>query len=716
MDPVNKVLELSGYEKLNPAQELAVKMGLVGDKNLVVAAPTASGKTLMAEIAALDTIQKGGKVIYIVPLKALASEKYEDFKKKYEPLGTMVGMSIGDSDSSDTWLAKYDLIIVTSEKLDSLLRHGISWLDQVKLVVVDEVHLLNDPSRGPTLEMVLTRLRKFINPRILALSATINNYKELADWLDAETVKSDYRPVQLYRGISFEKKITFIPQRVVEITAKNDLEFIVEDTLKKKKQVLFFVSTRRSTEALAENLGKFLQPKIKPDELEKLSEIANKVLKAVESHTKQCDRLARCIVTGTAFHHAGLVSKQRKLIEEAFKTGLIKVLTATPTLAAGINLPAYRVVIRDLKRFNSIRGTDYLPNLEVEQMGGRAGRPAYDTEGEAIIIAKNMADAQYAWENYINGEPEKIYSKLGVEPVLRTHVLALIASGTTPSKPALFDFFSKTFYAHQYQDLTQLNFNLEKVLTMLEKFKFIEMTNSVSDTMPNSEFKPASLIDDDIKLNATKIGRRVSELYIDPITANNITSSLTKMTPTHIAILQTICDCLEMKPLLNMRKGDAEEINEFLIEHQDDFVKKPPNEWEIEYDEYFRLAKTVSMFKSWTEEDGENKLLDKFNIAPGELRVRLENADWLLYSTQELALLMGLMDTIKYIRKTRLRVKHGIREELLPLIKIKGIGRKRARKLYGSQIKSVLDLRKVPLETLSRLVGPKTASEIKRQV
>ncbi|MEE9323877.1 MAG: DEAD/DEAH box helicase, partial [Candidatus Aenigmarchaeota archaeon] len=432
MNPVvSQVLEKSGISKLNPVQKEALKAGVLEGESLVVAAPTASGKTLIAEFASLNMIKKGRKVVYIVPLRALASEKYHEFKEKYEPLGVRVALSIGDLDASDPWLARSDLIIVTSEKFDSLLRHGIPWIDQVGLVVADEIHLLNDPGRGPTLEVTLTKLKTLIDPQILALSATIRNYEDIAEWLGAKAIRSDYRPVKLYMGVCFEREIHYQPKKKAKEIGSEyppDLE-IARDTLKKKKQALIFVSTRRGTEALAGNLGRVVRDNLNPNERAKLKKISGGILKAIEKPTLQCEKLSSQILDGVAFHHAGLANKQRKTIEDGFKEGTIKVITATPTLAWGVNLPAYRVVIRDLKRFSGRFGSDYIPALEIQQMSGRAGRPKYDREGEAILIAKSKGEAEYVFDTYINGDPEEIQSKLGVEPVLRMHSLALIASG-----------------------------------------------------------------------------------------------------------------------------------------------------------------------------------------------------------------------------------------------------------------------------------------------
>jgi len=203
-------LEKEGIQELRPSQEKAIQAGLLEGKSLLVCTPTASGKTLIGEMAAIKGIMEGiGKAVYIVPLKALASEKYKEFKKKYEGK-IAVALSIGDVDSGESYLSKYDLIICTSEKLDSLIRHHTPWLSSLATIIVDEIHLLNDPGRGPTLEILLTILRKLLpKAQVIGLSATIGNPEMLAEWLHAELVEDSWRPVKLHQGVYMQGNIEF---------------------------------------------------------------------------------------------------------------------------------------------------------------------------------------------------------------------------------------------------------------------------------------------------------------------------------------------------------------------------------------------------------------------------------------------------------------------------------------------------------------------------
>jgi len=207
--PLPEYLKKSyNYPHLAPAQEKAVQAGLLDSKSLLVCTPTGSGKTFIATMAIANTLGNG-KAIYLVPLKALANEKYKEFRALLTGTTYKVVMSTGDIDSDSDYLANYDLLILTTEKLDSLLRHKISWLQEIKTVIIDEIHLLNDPSRGPTLEIILTLLKDLIKPQLIGLSATIGNPQALASWLDAELVIDDWRPVELKKGIHLAGKTEF---------------------------------------------------------------------------------------------------------------------------------------------------------------------------------------------------------------------------------------------------------------------------------------------------------------------------------------------------------------------------------------------------------------------------------------------------------------------------------------------------------------------------
>ncbi len=203
------LLEKKGFKELRPSQVKSINEGLFEDENLLVCTPTASGKTLVAELGALNGIlHDKGKALYVVPLRALASEKYKQFKKHYPNI--KVGISSGEIDSNDSHLSRYDLIVLTSEKLDSLLRHHTSWIKEVKTAIFDEIHLLNDPTRGPTLEVVITILRRMLKDvQIIGLSATIGNPEELAEWLDARLVQDDWRPITLHKGVMVDDTIHY---------------------------------------------------------------------------------------------------------------------------------------------------------------------------------------------------------------------------------------------------------------------------------------------------------------------------------------------------------------------------------------------------------------------------------------------------------------------------------------------------------------------------
>jgi helicase len=706
---VKEVLTSSGITELYPPQQEAINAGALEGKNLVLASPTASGKTLIAEICALKhVLERGGKVLYLSPLRALANEKFEEFKKyrsikKENGRRVSVGISTGDYDSSDPWLGKYDIMVTTNEKADSLLRHRVRWVSDVSLVVADEVHLLNEPDRGPTLEVVLARLIQ-VNPdiQILALSATIRNTEELAEWLKAISVTTDWRPVTLREGVLLNDEILFKDgdAEKIEKNSKNPTVNLALHTVKSGGQALAFAGTRRNTVSLAKKMAANIKPLLSKPMKRSLAQIAERILAAGE-RTRISEQLRELVSNGVAFHHAGLGGVHRMIIEDAFREGKIKILTATPTLAFGVNLPARVVIIDEYRRYEPSYGYYPIAVLEYKQMAGRAGRPCYDKVGDSILIAKSEDERDYLMESYILSDTERIWSKLAVERILRSHVLATIASDFAHSEQGLYEFFGKTFYSYQY-DPRAIKGVIGRSLGFLYTEKMIEVVGD--------------------KVRATKFGRRVSELYIDPLTGVVIRDALTNRAErlTDVSFLHMIARTPDMFPKLRPYSREMDELQFFVEEHQEEFMFDIPALYQdrLGFEEFLGEVKMAWVLKAWMEETTEDDMIERFRVQPGDLYRLIQTSKWLVHASHELATLFCHKDLLQHLAKLMVRIEKGVKPELLPLVKLEGVGRVRARILYNSGLKNMHDLKSARLEKLTGLplIGPRLAKKIKEQV
>lgn len=708
-EPLKVLLIEGGITELYPPQEEAIRAGALDCKNLVLASPTASGKTLVAELCSLKhVLERKGKVIYLAPLRALASEKFDDFQKYAKlkkPNGqrVSVGISTGDFDSGDPWLGRYDIIITTNEKADSLLRHRAKWMDEISLVVADEVHLLNEAERGPTLEVVLARLMQ-VNPgiQVLALSATMGNVNEIAEWLKAEFVITEWRPVSLKEGVLLHDEIQFRDgdARKIERKSSNDAVNLALNTIRAGGQALVFTSTRKNAAALAKKIADETGAALSKPLKRTLEQEAENILSADE-RTRLSDALAELVKCGAAFHHAGLAGAHRRIIERLFREAKIKVLTATPTLAFGMNLPARIVVIQDYRRYEAGYGYYPISVLEYKQMAGRAGRPKYDKSGEAILIAKTADEADYLMESFILARPERIWSRLAVEKIIRGHVLATVASDFAHTEQGVYEFFGRTFYAYQY-DVKAIKAVISKILKYLydEQMLYVDKGN----------------------LLATKLGKRTSELYIDPVSAVTIRDAL-KQPPerlTELSVLHLITHTPDMGPVM---RPYGEEISKIAVEverHREELFIPPPNEWDdhVSFEEYLGELKTAMIINAWTEETSEERLLEEFRVQPGDLYRIIENGKWLLHATHELAELFKEKQVLPIVSELNERVAKGVKKELLPLARLEGIGRMRGRILFNAGFRGVDELRRASVDELTALptIGPRLAKKIKEQV
>ncbi len=643
---------------LYPHQKESIEL-IEQDKSVLVSVPTASGKSLIAYYAILRILKKGGKAIYIAPLKALVKEKFDEIRNIMGQEFT-VGISMGDYDSGSDIIKRFDVLVCTSEKADSMMHHSPDYFSELSLMVIDEVHNIGDQTRGPTIEMIIT-VAKRINPEIqmVLLSATLKNYKQIGKWLNAEAVVSDFRPVPLKKFIINRKKVMDIN---LEETGrlKNDITDIVEKTLDDGGQVLIFLNTRKRAEGFARDMANVLKAKYLRNELKFPSDDSSRFV----------ELLKETIPYGVAFHHAGLPYSYREFIEENFKAGNLKVLTATPTLAAGINLPARVVIIRDLTRFSD-GYTTYISNMEIEQMLGRAGRPKYDKYGEAYIYCPTD-NAMDKVRDFLENGSEEIKSSLGTERVMGFNTLALISTGLCMTEEDIQNFYRETLYSAQ-NGWEGLSVMAEHSIKILKENGFVEKKNGM--------------------LIPTELGRLTTSLYIDPRTAIEILEMLESQTINEDRILYHVCRTPDIIPLFYNQK-DEEIVRSFFYELEE----------EPESEEDLAAAKTALLLKQWIEEKPLYEIEEMFGVGSGDIEAKKSSAEWITFSASRLARHYR-REYAPFIDMLSLRISEGIKKEIIPLVSIPGVGRVRARLLYNHGFRSFQELAGARVSDISAIKG-----------
>ena len=689
-------LKSQGFEKLYPPQADSIKSGLLKGKSILVSAPTASGKTLIAMLAILSYISKNkGKVIYLSPLRALAAEKFSEFKKLEKiSLGNKVKVAIstGDFENIEKNLEKSNVLILTNEKMDSIIRHSAEWVDEIGLVISDEVHLIGDENRGPTLEMILTQLKLLdTKPQIVGLSATITNSDEVADWLGCKLVKNDWRPVPLSEGVCDGGEVTMRDGKTFEVERSlrgTPIDLGVQ-SVQQGGQSLVFAETRARSKSLATKAADVISLMLEKKEITELEKTSKKILSENE-HTELVKTLALLVKKGVAFHHAGLNQKCRETIETEFRKGKIKLLSSTPTLAAGVNLPARRVVISSVNRYNAKVGANRpISILEYKQLCGRAGRPQYDDYGESIIVGNGNTEDLI--EYYINGEPEPIVSKITDDKSLRTHILSVIVTHPGIKKEEILEFFLQTLGGLQSRKPT-IKFAIDISLRFLSS-KYL-------------------IIKKGERFAATEFGKKTSMLYIDPLTATYFRDSIENVSQKRkhtFGFLHLITNCEEFFPKFSLRQKDYE-LASLMIENNSSELLEPISEYDC--------SRSLLALQSWLTESTELSLSDSLGIESGDMHRMTENADWLTYCLREISKHVERADLLEELDDLRKRVVYGIREELLDLVKIKGIGRVRSRILYKHGIKNLDDLAKIPVNKLAEIdkIGSTIADNIKTEL
>ncbi len=665
-------------EEFNPAQKAVIESGYLDDKsNYIICIPTASGKTVLGVLPALKTILNGGKAVYAAPLLSIQNEKVKEFKAFEEH-----GIHVGKHPSSA------DLSVMVFESFDALTRFSWDALRDVDTLIIDEFHMIGEYSRGPTLEAAITRA-KIINPsmRIIALSATLRNIEEIEGWLEGTCVEHDYRPVPLHKEV--------LDAEMFNTKNKNDVVVkVIEKAIKDKSQALAFVSTRRFTESLATYVSGKINKKINVEQRKRFKEVSEKLLEVPKKKgslpTSTCLKLAEVAEKGVAFHHAGLFNEQKEIIEDEFRKGNILMITATPSLMYGVNLPSKSVVIRDHTRWTS-NGPQPIPVFDYEQMSGRAGRPQYDDVGYSYLIAKTMDEALNLEEYYIEGDIELTNSKLvDNKDAIYRQIIAQIASSLSKNLEELTEFFGKTLYGYQMSNNPSMSLFAEDSLKYeLETALQFLLQNGIIRATPEG-------------LKATDFGNLIARSNYAVETAVKIKEYISGISNfNEEEFIYALSETPDL-PLISFKGRKSKDPVRDKLSEAGLFAVDIGNP----------EATTVSLIE-WIDERSEYEIENRYNVYSASTRRSAYEASRLVIFAKKTSEVLGDYSNLKEFDMLSARLYYGVRKDIIPLVVgIKRLGRKRARNLvnvFGT------DLSNVSENELQKIdgIGPKLASKIK---
>lgn len=711
-ESIIKKLKDIGFIDLTEIQELAVSKGLFEGKNMVISSPTNTGKTFIAELAALNAYKqrKGGRTFYLVPLKALAEEKFAEFHDKYSEWGLKVAISTSERAEFDEELLNFDLIIATYEKLNALVIRYPDIVKGIGLVIVDEIQNMGDPSRGIGLEFLLTKIvrnDKATKPNIIGLSATIPNDEDIAQWLKAELIKTDKRGVELREGILYtgDSPLSFKGKNLtsgdflykefntgqieVEKLDLNDMEILSK--VCKDEQLIIFENTRRRAEDLAVKLSQQLPT------AERINEFVSEMEGKIEP-TPSFRQLKKCMVNSVAFHHAGMLHEEKRIIQKAFEEGNLKVICTTTTLGAGVNTPAKNVVILSHTLYNDtpIQVRDY------KNMAGRAGRIRYcDNFGRSVLLANSEKELDMLWESYVNAQPELIKSRISEKENLAIHILGLITSQSCKTVEEVLNFLKDTFFGYIYYQTTHSAFKPE-----FEKSIVKQIENMKADDFLKTQ---------DNQIIGTELGKRCAEGLLSPESAKLIYSSLKKVEKKYTkkpfkaiseTLLQLSCSTRDSRLLFTPRSD--QEKKEIWI-----YWDQSKSKYVVEYDEseseaIYRTTKTLQLLLRWIEGIPYSDLR---NFAhQGDIKGISETMSWILRGVKKIAekpLFNFGDDFMESLTLLCDRVLYGVPTDAVEIMKLKvpAIHRFRAMQLAKRGYTTLSSLIQASIDDLKQVEG-----------
>ena len=699
-------LTQQGFVSLTEVQVKAVEAGLFDRKSLLIDAPTNTGKTFIGELAVLNISKQkeNNKSFFLVPLKALAEQTYNEFMEKYYEWGLKVAISTADHYEHDENLQEFDVIIATYEKLDGLMVKQIDLINNLGLVVIDEIQYLGDQYRGINLEILITKLKIATNyPQIIGLSATVTNALELASWMNADLIQVFKRDVELREGILYignnEIKYNGININTGDFyykefnTGKINIEYklnlhLINNIVEvcKKEQCILFLSTINKAEQTSRELSSFFPEN--PENQDTISQIDL----LVES-TPATRKLKESLMHSIAFHHSGLLMDERRIVEETFRKGKIRAIASTTTLGAGINTPAKNVIILFHQYFDGSK----LMIRTYKNISGRAGRlREVESFGRSMLFANNEKDFESLWENYINATPENVNSQISKKHGLSCSILGLVLSGVSSSREELRFFMKMTFLGHllSINDPKNLDLILDAILE--EEITYLLKNNFLIE---------------DVNLQVTELGKRCAEENLTPETIlllfNNIKTNELQINSLEkydelIAPIIHLCSNTPDAMLLYAPRSrtEIEELEAIWTLNKDQYFFTPTDR-----EKFLKSLRTTRMIQRFIEGVPYFEL----SYAPaGTIKRISENFQWILRGLSRLMqkpLFNFNVGLSSFLNDLSDRIYYGVQNNALPIIRlrIKGIHRRRAMNLANAGYTQIDDIIETTLTELKQV-------------
>ncbi|XP_044029517.1 helicase POLQ-like isoform X2 [Siniperca chuatsi] len=717
--------KLRGIKNLYDWQETCLNLDCVQErKNLIYSLPTSGGKTLVAEILVLrELLCRKKDCLFILPYISLVQEKVHGLASFGLELDFMVEEYAGSKGKFPPVKRRNSrsLYIATIEKAHSLVNSLIETgrIGDLGLVVVDELHMLGDGSRGAVIEMTLSKvLYMSKSTQIIGMSATLGNIKDLQTFLRAENYTNDFRPVQLKEYVKLKDTIYEVDPKEEEcFRLSRPLNFKYSSAMQKMDpdhiialatevipthSCLVFCPTKKNCENVAGMICKYLK-----EEFLRLREAEKAVLLRElrdSGNGSVCPVLRRTVPYGLAYHHSGLTSEERKLVEEAYSNGVLCLLTCTSTLAAGINLPARRVILR-----SPYVATDFLKRSQYKQMVGRAGRAGIDTVGESILILQDK-DRDMA-KTLVCAPMEKCYSNLMHDDGkgLLSLILSLVGLNITTSADQIRDFLCGTLLYVQRRQLCVEKSLREVVRQCVDLLKDKDLITETADSHGQT-------------LQVTKLGKATYKGSVDLAYSDMLYKDLSKgleglllNSCLHLVYLVTPYDMIsQCKPdwMMYFRQftllSVAEQKMSAAVGVPESFVARKAAGQTVKKSvnvEVVRRMYLALVLFSLLKETNLWSVADKFQLSRGFVQTLLSSSSafcsCVLHFTEELEEFWPFKALLTELTR---RLSYCVKAELIPLMEVAGVMESRAKQLYNAGYKTPTHLANADPAILSKTI------------